>query len=240
MIAPHGGELVDLLARGDERDAAGRARAGLARAVDLSARQAADLELLAIGRLQPAARLPGIGRLEARRRRDAPRGRAAVEHPGDARERRRRRRGRRARAARPRRPAARACSTVEEMFERDPEREAEHVYRTKDAAHPGVAALLAEGTRCLAGPVRVDRPAGAPGRVPALPAAAGAIARRVRRARLEDTSSASRPATRSTARTSTSPSRRSRASTASSSTRSSARRSPTTSRRTCGCAATRR
>ena len=48
---------------------------------------------------------------------------------------------------------------VEEVFERDLEREARHVYRTTDAEHPGVAALNAEGTRCLAGPVRaVDLP----------------------------------------------------------------------------------
>src|SRR5204862_519269 len=44
---------------------------------------------------------------------------------------------------------------VEEVFERDSEREAEQVYRTTDQEHPGVAALRAEGDRCLAGPVRV-------------------------------------------------------------------------------------
>ena len=41
---------------------------------------------------------------------------------------------------------------VEEIFERDLEREARHVYRTTDSEHPGVAALNAEGARCLAGP----------------------------------------------------------------------------------------
>ena len=43
---------------------------------------------------------------------------------------------------------------VEEVFERDLEREARHVYRTTDREHPGVAAIYAEGTRCIAGPVR--------------------------------------------------------------------------------------
>ena len=43
---------------------------------------------------------------------------------------------------------------VEEIFERDLEREARHVYRTTDPAHPGVAAINAEGTRCIAGPIR--------------------------------------------------------------------------------------
>ena len=43
---------------------------------------------------------------------------------------------------------------VEEVFERDLEREGRGVYRTDDTAHPGVAAMIAEGSRCLAGPVQ--------------------------------------------------------------------------------------
>jgi sulfate adenylyltransferase len=46
--------------------------------------------------------------------------------------------------------------TVEEVFERDVQREAELVYRTTDDAHPGVAAIYAEGNRCLAGPIEAD------------------------------------------------------------------------------------
>ncbi len=46
--------------------------------------------------------------------------------------------------------------TVEEVFERDVEREAELVYRTRDDAHPGVAAIYGEGNRCLAGPIEAD------------------------------------------------------------------------------------
>ncbi len=45
---------------------------------------------------------------------------------------------------------------VEEVFERDVEREAEKVYRTTEDAHPGVAAIYAEGNRCLAGPIEAD------------------------------------------------------------------------------------
>ncbi len=45
---------------------------------------------------------------------------------------------------------------VEEIFERDVRREAENVYRTTDEAHPGVAAIYAEGNRCLAGSVEAD------------------------------------------------------------------------------------
>jgi sulfate adenylyltransferase len=46
--------------------------------------------------------------------------------------------------------------TVEEVFERDVEREAEQVYRTTDDAHPGVAAIYSEGDRCLAGSIEAD------------------------------------------------------------------------------------
>ena len=43
--------------------------------------------------------------------------------------------------------------TVEEIFERDPRKEAEQVYLTTDEDHPGVAAIYEEGERCIAGPI---------------------------------------------------------------------------------------
>ena len=46
--------------------------------------------------------------------------------------------------------------TVEEIFEKDVELEAEKVYLTTDNEHPGVAAIREEGNRCLAGPIEVD------------------------------------------------------------------------------------
>jgi sulfate adenylyltransferase len=45
---------------------------------------------------------------------------------------------------------------VEEIWQRDVEREAEQVYGTTDEAHPGVAAIYAEGNRMIAGPIEVD------------------------------------------------------------------------------------
>ncbi len=45
---------------------------------------------------------------------------------------------------------------VSEIFERDTKKEAEHVYRTTDEAHPGVAATYAEGNRCIAGEIEAD------------------------------------------------------------------------------------
>jgi sulfate adenylyltransferase len=46
--------------------------------------------------------------------------------------------------------------TVEEAFERDGRREAELVYGTTDAEHPGVAAIYEEGDRCIAGRIEAD------------------------------------------------------------------------------------
>jgi sulfate adenylyltransferase len=51
--------------------------------------------------------------------------------------------------------------TVDEVYDRDLEREATEVYRTNDQTHPGVAALFAQGAAAVAGPVRVaPQPAG--------------------------------------------------------------------------------
>lgn len=51
----------------------------------------------------------------------------------------------------------RAVLNLQEVYERDLEREAELVYRTGNPAHPGVAAILKEGPIVLGGPVTVLR-----------------------------------------------------------------------------------
>src|ERR1019366_7322205 len=63
--------------------------------------------------------------------------------------------------------------TVTEIYDRDLEAEAREVYRTTDQAHPGVAALFAQGPTVVAGPVRVA--AQAPGTVPSTPAETRAL-----------------------------------------------------------------
>ena len=45
---------------------------------------------------------------------------------------------------------------VSEVYDKDVELEAEQVYRTTDNEHPGVAAIRAEGARCIAGRVEAD------------------------------------------------------------------------------------
>lgn len=46
--------------------------------------------------------------------------------------------------------------TIAEIYERDLKNEAEKVYRTTDEAHPGVAALYAESSRVISGPIEVN------------------------------------------------------------------------------------
>jgi sulfate adenylyltransferase len=45
---------------------------------------------------------------------------------------------------------------VDEVFERDTDKEAKLVYGTTDDEHPGVAAIRREGSRCIAGPIEAD------------------------------------------------------------------------------------
>jgi sulfate adenylyltransferase len=152
MIDPHGGELVDLLARAEKREELAKEAESLA-SVTLTPRQAADLELLAVGGFSPlrgfqgaddwrrvvdemrlADGLPWSIPVTLATEDEAAEGDRLALRNGDG--------------------GLLGVIDVEEVFERDLEREARHVYRTTDDAHPGVAAIKAEGTRCLAGPVR--------------------------------------------------------------------------------------
>ena len=153
MIAAHGGELVDLqVPAGDREDLA--KRAAELPAVTLSPKQAADLELLAVGGFSPLRGFQGSedwhGVVEEMQLADGLPWSIPVTLATDV------------QASAGDELALKAADgralgllTVEEIFERDSEREAEQVYRTTDSQHPGVAALRAEGDRCIAGPVRV-------------------------------------------------------------------------------------
>jgi sulfate adenylyltransferase len=157
VIEPHGGTLVDLLAHSEKRDALVE-RAGGLQAVDLSARQAADVELLAVGGFSPLRGFQGVDdwkrvvhemRLSDGLPWSIPITLATAVDAADGDE----------LALKGADGRLLGVLTVEETFERNLEDEARHVYRTTDTAHPGVAALMAEGTRCVAGPVRaVDLP----------------------------------------------------------------------------------
>jgi sulfate adenylyltransferase len=157
VIDPHGGELVDLLARAEKREELVKEAESLP-SIPLSARQAADLELLAVGGFSPLRGFQGSDDWrrvvdEMRLADGLPWSIPVTLATG-------------AEAAEGDRLALRDSGgrllgviDVEEVFERDLEREARHVYRTTDPEHPGVASLNAEGARCVAGPVRaVDLP----------------------------------------------------------------------------------
>ena len=156
MIPAHGGELIDLLARDAERDELVARAASLAR-VNLTSKQAADLELLTIGGFSPLRGFQGSDDwrrvVEEMRLADGLAWSIPVTLASEV------------DATVSDQLALYAAGRllgvleVEEVFERDVEREAEMVYRTTDQAHPGVAVLRAEGARCIAGPVRaIDLP----------------------------------------------------------------------------------
>jgi len=130
MIDPHGGELVDLLARAEKRDELIKEAESLDSAT-LSARQAADLELLAVGGFSPLRGFQGSD--DWRRVVDEMRladglpwsipvtlATGAEAADGDR------------LALRDSEDRLLGVIDVEEVFERDLEREARHVYRTTD------------------------------------------------------------------------------------------------------------
>jgi sulfate adenylyltransferase len=154
-IAPHGGSLVNRLA-GPAEAAALRDRARALPAVTLNARTLSDLDLLAVGAFSPLtgflgsadyrsvvedARLANgtvwpvpitlaVSEEEA----------AGLREGGEV-------------ALRDGRGRLVAVLSLAEKYRYDAECEAQGVYRTTDGAHPGVAALYAQGPVLLAGEV---------------------------------------------------------------------------------------
>jgi sulfate adenylyltransferase len=160
-IAAHGGELIDLTARGDEREAL-RERAAALPALRLNARTVSDLELLGNGGFSPlrgfmgradyeavvesmrlASGLPwpipvtlAVSDEEAKGLSDG----SEVALAGED-------------------GSVLAVLALAERFGYDKRREARCVYRTEEEAHPGVAALYRQGDVLLAGDVRlIDLP----------------------------------------------------------------------------------
>ena len=192
LIEPHGGSLVDRTGeRPDDLDSL--------ETLTLTPREVADLDMLASGALSPlegfmgredyervvedmhlanglAWALPGLPR-----RGGGARGDRVALADGDG------------------RPLA--VLEVEEVFEYDKEREAERCFRTTDEAHPGVARLYAPAPALPRRQGHRLRPARSP-RSRSWPSIPRTPARRSR-SEAGAASSASRPATRSTARTST-------------------------------------
>jgi sulfate adenylyltransferase len=156
-IVAHGGRLVDLLVRGAEVDELRQRAAGLP-SVALSARSLSDLELLAVGGYSPldgfitqadyravvsdmhlasglAWPMPITLAVSAEEAAGIREGTeiALADETG----------------------SLLAVMEVAEKFGYDKRAEALEVYRTEDEAHPGVAAVYAQGDVLLGGPLRV-------------------------------------------------------------------------------------
>jgi sulfate adenylyltransferase len=156
-IAPHGGELVDLLVPEDRREAT-RAEADHVPKLVVNARELSDLEMLAVGALSPLTGFVGeadyVSVLETMhlssglawsipvtlsltdddvKRIGAGNSVALLPWGGGD-------------------PIA--VVDVAEVFKRDRQKEALGVYATEDLEHPGVQALHEAGDFCLAGTVR--------------------------------------------------------------------------------------
>jgi len=156
-IAAHGGRLIDLVVRGAEADALRQRATGLP-LLRLSARALSDVELLATGGYSPlegfmtqadytatvhemhlASGVPwpmpitlGVSAEEA----------ASIKEGGQV-------------ALADEAGNVLAVMDVAEKFGYDEKAEARAVYRTEEEAHPGVAALYAQGDVLLGGPLRV-------------------------------------------------------------------------------------
>ncbi len=159
-VAPHGGRLIDLTVAEDQAEAL-RDRARGLPALTLSARSLSDLELLAVGGYSPLdgfmTRADYEGVVEQMRLASGLAWPMPVTLTVSEEE-----------AASVREGAEVALADesgrllavlqVAEKFGYDKAREARQVYRTEDEAHPGVAAVYAQGDVLLGGPVRVLEP----------------------------------------------------------------------------------
>jgi sulfate adenylyltransferase len=157
-IAPHGGTLVDLLVPETERDAARESARNLPK-LTVNARELSDLEMLAVGALSPLTGFQGekdyraildgmhlsgglpwtipvtlsLNEDETKRIGGAGEVALTTEERGE--------------------PLA--VVSVEDVYKRDRESEANGVFGTTDLEHPGVKALHEAGDYCLGGTVRV-------------------------------------------------------------------------------------
>jgi sulfate adenylyltransferase len=156
LIAPHGGKLVDRILTGDASARAKQEAAGL-KSVQLSPREAGDLEMIAMGAFSPLEGFMG----EADFQRCCKEMRLAngtvwpipvVLSPaddvtaginkGD-------------RIALKQGNELLAVMTVTEKYKHDKATEIPNVYKTEEDAHPGVKIVRQQGNFCLGGPIDV-------------------------------------------------------------------------------------
>lgn len=155
LIAPYGGELINLVASEDER----RELTDLANSlpsIQLSPRSLCDLELLAVGAFSPLDRFMGradyVRVLEEMRLSDGTLFPIPITLPITNKE-----RVPEGKSIALRSPSNEliAVMSVEETFTWDFSREAEHIYGTRDPRHPLVAEMASWGRVYVSGRIRV-------------------------------------------------------------------------------------
>jgi sulfate adenylyltransferase len=152
---PHGGTLVDRQVSGEEAVSLAEEAQALT-LLELSERQRSDVEMIAIGGFSPLTGFMGqddyrsvIGGMHLANGLAwsmpivlAPAGDSKTIRPGSH-------------LALSSDGVRFAMIEVEDLYPREKSREVQSVFRTSDAAHPGVAAVLGEGDVAIAGPITV-------------------------------------------------------------------------------------
>ena len=157
LIEPNGGTLVDRMVTGDDRDRL-VAHAGSLPRITLSDKQACDLEMIAIGAFSPLTGFVGSADFESicTRMRTADgvvwpipitlavddEVKASLQTGSQA-------------ALFHQDGTLLAVIDVQEIYPHDKKLEIPNVFRTEDEAHPGVAAVMAEGDWLVGGPIHV-------------------------------------------------------------------------------------
>ena len=156
-IAPHGGDLVDLLVPADRREAT-RAEADHLPKLVVNARELSDLEMLAVGALSPLTGFVGeadyVSVLETMHLSGGLAWAIPVTLSLTDDDVKRIGAGNSVALLSRERGDPIAVVDVAEVFKRDRQKEALGVYGTEDLEHPGVRALHDAGDFCLAGTVR--------------------------------------------------------------------------------------
>jgi sulfate adenylyltransferase len=155
-IPPHGGKLIDLVLSPDEAAREADEAANLAK-VEVGERELSDLEMLAVGALSPLTgfvgerdyrSILGTMHLENGLPWTIP-VTLTVDADGA------KRIGGASKVALTSQGRTVATMDVDQVYQRDKEKEAQSVFGTTDVEHPGVAALHASGDFVVAGPIHV-------------------------------------------------------------------------------------
>lgn len=160
LIPPHGGKLVNLIVSDARRAELQQSAAKLTK-IKLPEREQCDLELLAVGAMSPLTRFMGSadfhGVCEKMKLSSGQPWSVPITCSVDTATAERLDRGQSV-ALTDDKDRLLAVMVVEEKYVHDKKKECESVYRTGEAAHPGVAVTMSQGDVCLSGALEVLSP----------------------------------------------------------------------------------